>query len=98
MERAFQTLDAPLPANVFKGQKAVRVGGATAQVFEAKKDGALKGFVAQLEYREQVHVVAIDKTSGEVKAVVRDGTNLSEEEWKDLSFLPSLKSALLGAK
>lgn len=98
MEKAFTSLAASTPPNVFKGNRTLRVSGSTAQVFEVKKDAQITGFVVQLEYREQTHVVALDKASGEVKAVLRDGSALEQQEWKELPFIEPLRTTLLNGK
>ncbi|MEO5668126.1 MAG: hypothetical protein ABIR96_08705 [Bdellovibrionota bacterium] len=96
MTKAFASLEAPAPSNVFKGNATARVSGSTAQVFDVKKDDKLIGKVAQIEVQEQTYAVAVDLASGQVKAVVREGSGLSEAEWKDLPFVDVLRKTLAG--
>ena len=98
MEKAFTSLGAPLPSNVFKGQRSLKVAGGTAQVFEAKKDSATVGYVAQIEYQEEIHAVAVNAATKQVTAVIKAGTALDEKEWKDLPFVESIRLALIGTQ
>ncbi|MBS1985398.1 MAG: hypothetical protein JST16_14630 [Bdellovibrionales bacterium] len=91
MERAFSAFEAPTPSNVLKGQRSLRISGTNAQIFDVKKDSNTVGEVAQLEYQEEVFVVAIEKKSGEVKGVFRGATKLDEAEWKELPFIGPLQ-------
>ncbi len=98
MEKAFKAFDVAAPSNVLRGTRTVRASGTTAQVFDVKKDGKLAGVVAQLEFREQTHVVAFDAAGGKVKTVIRDGSALDEEEWKELPFIAPLTKELFETK
>ena len=98
MEKAYKTLDAAVPGNVLKGQRTQKVAGATAQIFDAKKGSEIVGYVAQLEYQEQLYVVALDKNARGVKSVVRDGSLVEEAEWRDLPFVDALNGSLFGSK
>ena len=88
------TLVADFGFAVFKGKSTMRVSGATAQVFEAKKDGLMNGKVAQVEIQEIVYVIAVG-TDGFVKSVIRDGSALEPSDWAALSFVEEIRKNLI---
>ncbi len=97
MDKAYKVLESPAPSNVFKGQSTLRVAGATAQVFEAKKDGLAVGKVAQVEIQELVYVIAIGR-DGLVKSVIRDGSALESNDWAVLAFVEETRKSLSSDK
>jgi len=97
MDKAFKVLESPMPPNVFKGQSTIRVSGATAQVFEAKKDGLIIGKVAQVEIQEVIYIIAVG-SDGVLKSVIRDGSLLEPSDWAALSFVEETRKILAPTK
>ncbi len=102
MEKAFDSLKAPLPKNIYKGDKQIKVAGTTAQVFVAKTGSGAEqktvGVVVQLEVSEKTNVVAYSAENGETLAVVKDGASIAAPEWSTLPFVEEIRSKLFTKK
>lgn len=98
MEKAFKVFEASAPANVYKGDRSLRIGSSTVQIFEVKQAGKLKGTVAQLEFQEEILTVSVDSDTHKILSVVKAGSKLQESEWQNLSIVEEIRKALTGDK